>query len=74
MKTLCPEKTPVDLLNICRICLDELIMERTSIFEDIEIQTMGKENNQHNDNTWLRIRTLDIILLCTSNITVNIEE
>lgn len=72
METLCPEKRPADLLNICRICLNELTMERTSIFDDIEIQTTGEKNNQHDDNTWHRIRTLDIILLCTSNITVNI--
>lgn len=75
MEILCSKRSPPDLLNICRTCLNELTMERSSIFKDIEIQTTGKINNQDDDDkTWLRIRIIDIILLCTSNISVNTIE
>lgn len=73
MKTICSETKPEDLLNICRTCLNELTTERTSIFKDIEIQTTSNEHNQ-DDDTRLKFRILDIILLFTSNISVNTIE
>lgn len=74
MQTICSKRNPADLLNICRTCLNELTTEKSSIFEDIKIQTTGKENNQDDDKTWLKIRIIDIILLCSSNISVNTIE
>lgn len=59
---------PADLLNVCRTCLNELASERTSIYEKIEINT--SDNCDVGDR--LKIRILDAILLCTSNISVNI--
>ena len=72
MKTLSTQTSPADLLNICRTCLDELATERTSIFENIKIETTDKKFNQDNgdEDAWLTIRILDIIQLCTSNISV----
>lgn len=71
MKSIFSRTRPDNLLDICRTCSNGLLLERASVFEDIEIQIRSKESNQ---DEYVSIRILDIILLCTSNISVNIQQ
>lgn len=58
-----------ELLNICRICLKQLTLERLSIFNNFENQITNDHFNQNDDDKLLRV--MDIIAFCASNISVS---
>lgn len=67
------EMTTTDLSSVCRTCFNEIIQGNTiSIYNIVSVGIASdEENNQTDVDKQLTVRILDIILLCTANITVN---
>lgn len=61
-----------ELVNICRTCLSVLTTEKTSIFNEIDVPSMDSLSMQENVETHMKIRIVDVILLCTSDVSVTI--
>lgn len=68
--TIIADMKSSDLLNICRTCLNELSLEKNSIFNSIEFELTSEARNSEVDKKQLKMPILDIIRLCTTHFTV----
>lgn len=63
-----------DSKEICRICLGILSVEKVSLFEGFELEIEHAPNIIANDRSTEMLTICDILLQCSSNITVTIYE